>query len=108
MNAEKKSFVMYFDSRGELEKLSDEQRGMVLSALFDFAERCAREETDTERVLDGFPGMEPAARTACGFMFETIRRDTRKWQERKERYSTQRREARKTDDLSRYVKELKR
>ena len=85
----KKSFVLYFDMHRSIRELSADQRGELLSALFEFAEQAAEwdnEEIIREEVLSAHPEMGPAAAMAFSFMAETIWRDTAKWREKHLRY----------------------
>ncbi|MDT3700766.1 MAG: DUF6291 domain-containing protein [Thermincola sp.] len=63
----KKSFILYHDYRQHLELLSDEDKGKLLMALFDYSEG---------GVLPNFDGM---ARMAFSFIRAQIDRDTDKY-----------------------------
>ena len=109
MSTEKKGFVLYFDACKELEFLEPEQRGWVLTGAYRFAWECREKEAEVSEVLDRIPQLTPEARMACRFLCESIRRDTRKWRERREHYSqaARRREESKetSDDAWKYVGE---
>lgn len=80
MNNQKRSFVLYFDACEELNDLPPDQRGWVLSALNEFAQRCAEDvKTDGKAVLEHYPALLPENHMACLVRFESIRRDTRRW-----------------------------
>ena len=82
--AEKKSFLLYFDMGPSIRCLPPEQRGYLLTALYDFAEAAARGEASTEAVLQVWPQMRPETQMAFRFMAEAVRRDTEKWRKRRE------------------------
>ena len=48
---EKKGFVLYFDAASSLAALCAEQRGELLLALFDYAERTAKQSLTPETAL---------------------------------------------------------
>ena len=72
---EKKGFVLYFDAASSLAALCAEQRGELLLALFDYAERTAKQS------------LTPETRMAFRFMANSIERDTKKWERQRERRS---------------------
>ena len=77
---QKKGFLLYFDACEELNALPPDQRGWILSALNEFARRCAEDlQTDAQAVLDCYPALLPEHHVACLVRFENIRRDTRRW-----------------------------
>ena len=81
MQNKKRGFVLYFDACDELNRLSPEQRGWVLSALNEFAQVCAEDvETDTRAVLKRYPQLSQESELACLVRCEAIRRDTRRWE----------------------------
>ena len=89
---DKTGFLLYFDSYPAIAGLDAEQRGLLLSALYVYADRVWRDETVTlEEILEQFPAMSGQARTACSFMGAAIQRDTRKWLSQRE-LRTQRRQ----------------
>ena len=89
----KRGFLLYFDSYPALMELEAEQRGLLLSALYVYADRVWREEGVTlEEILEQFPAMSGQARTACSFMGAAIQRDTRKWLSQREARSQRRKE----------------
>lgn len=53
---EKKGFVLYFDAASSLAALCAEQRGELLLALFDYAERTAKQSLTPETALASYPG----------------------------------------------------
>lgn len=66
--ASKKSFILYADYRQHLEILSDEEKGQLFMAIFDYAE--GLEPT----------GLSGASRMAFSFIRAQIDRDTEKYQ----------------------------
>ena len=90
MSDQKKSFLLYQDAAPVLRQLTAAQRGDLLLALYDYAERiCQKDMPLVQAALDS--GLDPAAQTAFLFMAAAIRRDTEKWRNRK----ASRQEARK-------------
>ena len=76
MSNPKTGFILYFDSAPILAQLSPEQRGWLLSALFQYADRAWREPGVTqEDVLLFYPQLTPQSRTAFGFLASTSARD---------------------------------
>ena len=93
---DKTGFLLYFDSYPAIAGLDAEQRGLLLSALYVYADRVWRDETvSMEEILDQFPAMDGQTRTACGFMGANILRDTRKWLSQRELRSQRRPSPRK-------------
>ena len=91
MDNQKKSFVLYLDNWPELELLDMEQRGMVLTAVFEFAARLsAGEQADFFGTMKTCPQLSEGGRMACGFLCATLERDHLKWLHRKQ--ARQRRE----------------
>ena len=84
--AEKKSFLLYFDMYPSIRRLSPEQKGYLLSALFEFADGAWREELNKEAILERFPQLDEVGRMAYSFIAETIQRDTEKWREKQKHY----------------------
>ena len=76
---EKKSFVLYFDMYPSIHVLPDDQKGMLLDAVFEYARSAAAGKSTPEEVLLRFPDMSEACCMAFRFVAETIRRDTEKW-----------------------------
>ena len=84
-DTEKKSFVLYFDSWPLIATLPPEQRGWLLSAVFDFAIRVAKDQNvSKEALLDHYPEMTPDTRMACGFICGMIARDTGRWSQQRD------------------------
>lgn len=77
---EKKSFLIYFDSRPMVERLDDAERGKLFLELMRYAEAV---KTDRTKVLDYLGedgrGLSPEAWMAFGFIAGAIYRDTLKW-----------------------------
>lgn len=76
MYNDKKSFMLYLDSFEQWNILSDEQAGILIKAIFRFAESGEMLETD-----DGMVKM------AFSFISSQIKRDTEKWLEVSEKRS---------------------
>ena len=64
---EKKGFVLYFDAASSLAALCAEQRGELLLALFDYAERTAKHPYRTSRSGLLLWGTESALTGASSF-----------------------------------------
>ena len=84
---EKKSFVLYFDMYPSIHVLPDDQKGMLLDAVFEYARSAAAGKSTPDAVLLRFPDMSEACYMAFRFVVETIRRDTEKWKAKHIRYS---------------------
>ena len=81
--AEKKSFLLYFDSYPSIALLPPDQRGWLFSALFAYAMAAAKQpETWAVEILDQFPDMGGEARMAFRFLSTSICRDTQEWHRR--------------------------
>lgn len=107
----KKSFVLYFDMFAGIDHLAPAQRGELFSALFDYAQTAAEKPTEPDAILTRYPEMAPETRMAYRFMAETIRRDTEKWREKRERYvkaAKTRAEKSRDSDMRHYNEELQR
>lgn len=95
MENQKLSFVLYFDNAPMLLSLPPEQRGWLLTAVFDYAQRIAQDPTaDIPQVLEGYPQLTPQAQTACFSVCLNIARDTRRWQGRQQAALRRRQEGR--------------
>ena len=108
--ADKKSFLLYFDMYPSIRGLLPEQRGYLLSALFEFADAAWRENGSRESVLERFPQMSEAARMAYSFIAEAIQRDTEKWREKQARYqkaAAERLQNARQDDVAKHVRALR-
>lgn len=90
--SDKKSFVLYFDNYPSIAHLSAEQRGEILSTLFEYAQAEADGPSELQVVLDRHPAMSLESRMACYFMAKNIQRDTEKWREKHARYAKAARE----------------
>lgn len=84
---EKKGFVLYFDAASSLAALCAAQRGELLLALFDYAERTAKQPLSPETALASYPALDEQTRMAFRFMANSIERDTKKWERQRERRS---------------------
>ena len=91
----KKGFLLYFDNAPMLLSLPPEQRGWLLTAVFDYAQRIARDPgADIPQVLEGYPQLTPQAQTACFSVCLNIARDTQRWQNRQQAALRRRQEGR--------------
>ena len=80
MGAVKKGFIVYFNNYPYMASLPLEQRGLLFSVLMVYADRVWRDPSTTlEEVMDGFSGLAPETRMACGFMGAAIQNDTEAW-----------------------------
>lgn len=84
---QKKSFLLYFDMYPSIRTLPTDQKGMLLEAIFEYAQAAAKQEGAPEEVLARCPDMSQECRMAFRFVAETIRRDTEKWKDKHKRYS---------------------
>lgn len=84
MRNEKKGFVLYFDMEHSIQCLPPDQRGYLLTALYRYAKDAAEADLMPETALDAFPQLSPEARMAFRFMADAVRRDTAKWNQRRE------------------------
>lgn len=82
----KRSFVLYFDAYPSIEVLSMEQRGILLTLLFQFARETEETGLDPLAFLERRGDLTPETRVAFTFIGETIRRDTEKWKDKQRRY----------------------
>ena len=77
---DKKGFLLYFDSWPMVRDLPAEQRGLLLTALYEYAQQVsAGEEGSMEEVLEGCPDMTSQTCMACRFIGTYILRDTQRW-----------------------------
>ena len=84
----KKSFVLYFDAYRCLIQLPMDQRGELITALFEYAREAAeRPAAEPGELLARHPAMTAETWMAFSFLAETIRRDTEKWREKHTRYA---------------------
>lgn len=107
--ADKKSFLLYFDMYPSIRGLPPEQRGYLLSALFEYADGAWKSGCGKESVLQKFPQMNEAARMAYSFIAEAVQRDTEKWREKQERYqkaAEKRSEQVRDDSIRKYTQML--
>ena len=86
MAKEKKGFVLYFNQFDNIRILPMDQRGMLFTALFEYAEleAAATEPQGLEPVLARYPDMSPECRMAFGFTAGVVRMDTEKWRNRRQ------------------------
>ena len=69
---EKKGFVLYFDAASSLAALCAAQRGELLLALFDYAERTAKQPLSPETALASYPALDEQTRMAFRFMANIV------------------------------------
>ena len=107
MPGERKSFLLYFDMYECIAALPEEQRGMLMLALFEYAQAESDGAGDKEAVLAAHPRMTPETRMAFAFISETLRRDAEKWRAKHLRYleAAQKRsdQKRQEDDIWKYI-----
>ena len=78
MNNPKRGFVVYFDNYPMLLAMPPEQRGLLFTALMQYAD--GRDPSVTmEEILDHYPQMSGQTRIACGFLGAAVLRDTQRW-----------------------------
>ena len=76
----KPGLLLYFDSYPALTSLPMEQRGLLLTALFQYGDLLRRGEEDTlEELLDQFPQLSDGGRALALMMGAAIYRDHAKW-----------------------------
>lgn len=98
MDNAKKSFVLYLDNWPELEWLDMEQRGLVLTVVFDYAAQLASGKgADYFAAIEKYPQLNDGGSMACGFLCATLERDHLKWLHRKQ--ARQRREGTASNSL---------
>lgn len=83
---EKKSFILYFDAYPCIQALPVEQRGFLLSGIYEYALWEAREPGTGEQVLEQMTELSDAAKMVFYFITKNIRRDTEKWRDRQEQH----------------------
>lgn len=88
----KKGFVLYFDTYPQLTALPMEQRGELMTAIFEYAFHAANGELEPREVLTEHVGMMPETRMAFLFLADIVRRDTERWLAKQERYTRAARE----------------
>ena len=80
MNNPKRGFVVYFDNYPMLLAMPPEQRGLLFTALMQYADgRWRGEVTDPEEVLVRWPDMGAQAQMGFRFMGSAVDRDTQRW-----------------------------
>lgn len=101
MNNPKRGFVVYFDNYPMLLALPPEQRGLLFTALMQYADgRWRGEVSDPEEVLERWPGMEPQARMGFRFMASAVDRDTQRWLLRRQSGERRRQQTQKEGERS--------
>ena len=101
MNNPKRGFVVYFDNYPMLMALPPEQRGLLFTALMQYADgRWRGEVSDPEEVLERWPGMEPQARMGFRFMASAVDRDTQRWLLRRQSGERRRQQTQKEGERS--------
>jgi len=109
--SEKKGFVLYFDSYDSITSLTDEQRGILLLALYQYADRICRREVKVEEIFEDYPNLTPESRMAFRFLAGNIQRDTEKWKKSKNNYQkgAQKRKEKPSydEEMMKYIKYIK-
>ncbi len=83
MNA-KKGFVIRFDHYPMLLALPMEQRGLLITALYVYADKVWRDpDVPAEDTADQFPQLTQESRMALAFMASAVQQDTRRWLEQR-------------------------
>lgn len=78
--AQKKSFLIYFDNYPMVQGLPPEQRGWLLTALFEYGMAAGEPDgRSIPEILEAFPAMTEETKMACLFMCSNIQRDTQRW-----------------------------
>lgn len=78
--AQKKSFLVYFDNYPMVQALPLEQRGLLLTALFEYGMAAGEPDSPSiPEILEAFPAMTEETKMACLFMCSNIHRDTQRW-----------------------------
>lgn len=79
----KRGFVLYFDNYPMIIALPPDQRGWLITALMEYAERLSRGEgIPPEDLLTRYPPLSPQTKTAFQFMATGVDRDTQRWLQR--------------------------
>lgn len=79
----KRGFVLYFDNYPMIIALPPDQRGWLITALMEYAERLSRGEgLPPEDLLTRYPPLSPQTKTAVQFMATGVDRDTQRWLQR--------------------------
>lgn len=79
----KRGFVLYFDNYPMIIALPPDQRGWLITALMEYAERLSRGEgLPPEDLLTRYPPLSLQTRTAFQFMATGVDRDTQRWLQR--------------------------
>lgn len=79
----KRGFVLYFDNYPMIIALPPDQRGWLITALMEYAERLSRGEgLPPEDLLTRYPPLSPQTKTAFQFMATGVDRDTQRWLQR--------------------------
>lgn len=82
----KNSFILYFDMYPSIQNLPLEQRGALLSAIFELAKQTVQQPDCAGQILAMHPELGEAGKMAFSFIAQTIERDTVKWREKQARY----------------------
>lgn len=93
-----KAALFYYDSYLLIQRLPDEQLGILFRALMDYGLLSLRgQQPVLETFADRYPAMQDVTRGFFAFMADTLRRDTAAYREKCANYSAaaERREAEK-------------
>ena len=82
----KKSFVIYFDAYEQLQRLPDQQLGILFRAMMECARKEAAGEDGITGVEQRYPRMREGTLMAFFFLAATIRRDAQTYAEKCENY----------------------
>jgi len=101
MSGKKTGYILHFSHYPMFVSLPPEQRGLIITALYVYADRLDREEEVTaEEIAEQFPQLTQEARMALSFMAVSVEYDTRRWKEQK-RARLAAREAKRGDSSAR-------
>lgn len=84
---QKKSFLVHFEAYDSLTRLTMEQRGILFTALLQYAMQETQEDCSPSEFLPRFPDMVPETRMAFQFLAANIRRETAAWQKKRDNYT---------------------
>lgn len=101
MNNPKRGFVIYFDNYPMLLEMPPEQRGLLFTALIQYADgRWRGDVTDPEEILVRWPSIGPQAQMGFRFMASAVDRDTQRWLLRRQAGERRRQQAREEGQSS--------
>ena len=71
---QKKSFVLYFDMYPSIRVLPADQKGMLLGAVFEYAQSAAERDITPEEIMARYPDMSQACSMAFRFVASGVTR----------------------------------